>query len=83
MIFDRTRIVKGKKYKQQVEVKDNKMYNYIKRFGRSSCLILCPFCNQEIIAFIWSLAGSGKKCTCGVLHTTGQSFKLLKSELIK
>jgi hypothetical protein len=36
--------------------------------GRSSVLITCPFCGAVVEAFTWSLAGSGKRCTCGALH---------------
>lgn len=31
--------------------------------------ITCPFCGAETRAYIWSLAGSGKKCICGAMHT--------------
>lgn len=34
-------------------------------FGRSSVTIICPFCGTYVTAFLWSLAGSGKRCTCG------------------
>lgn len=36
--------------------------------GRSSIEITCPYCHQTCIAYKWSLAGSGKKCECGVVH---------------
>lgn len=32
-------------------------------FGRSTIDIQCPFCGQVVEAFVWSLAGSGKRCT--------------------
>ena len=35
-------------------------------FGRSYIYILCPFCNAEVKTYVWSLAGSGKRCPCGV-----------------
>jgi hypothetical protein len=38
-------------------------------FGRSHCYITCPFCQAETKAFVWSLAGGGKRCSCGALHT--------------
>jgi hypothetical protein len=37
-------------------------------FGRSYVFIMCPYCGEETKAFVWSLAGSGKKCPCGALH---------------
>ncbi len=38
--------------------------------GRSTCDIECPFCGITIKAYIWSLAGGGKRCDCGVMHTS-------------
>lgn len=39
-------------------------------FGRSRILIVCPFCQCEVWAYSWSLAGSGKRCPkCGAMHT--------------
>ena len=37
--------------------------------GRSVVYITCPFCGEECTAYMWSLAGSGKRCTCGAKHT--------------
>jgi hypothetical protein len=33
--------------------------------GRTVVYITCPFCGTEVRAYLWSLAGSGKRCTCG------------------
>lgn len=30
-------------------------------------IIECPFCAAEVKAYWWSIAGSGKKCSCGAL----------------
>ena len=38
-------------------------------FGSSCYYIECPFCRREIKAYIWSLAGCGKRCYCGAKHT--------------
>lgn len=47
------------------------------RFGRSSADVACGFCNRQIEVFLWSLAGSGKKCECGaLLHSGGRSYRL-------
>lgn len=40
-----------------------------REMGRSSIDIRCPFCNAVVTAYIWSLAGHGKKCTCGAMHS--------------
>lgn len=35
--------------------------------GRIVVRIICPFCGERVTAYLWSLAGSGKKCPCGAL----------------
>lgn len=51
--------------------RDFKAHSYHSAMGRSSCKIDCPFCATRFIAFLWSLAGGGKKCPkCGALHTS-------------
>lgn len=30
--------------------------------------IRCPFCDVTTEAYVWSLAGSGKRCECGAVH---------------
>ena len=48
-------------------------------FGRSYCYITCPFCNESVKAYIWSLAAGGKRCSCGALHTNyGNTYKKVK-----
>lgn len=32
--------------------------------------IRCPFCNNVVRAYHWSLAGGGKLCTCGAKHNS-------------
>ena len=27
----------------------------------------CPFCKNEVKAYLWSLCGGGKRCDCGAL----------------
>lgn len=39
-------------------------------FGKSSVEIKCPWCGVWVTGYIWSMAGSGKKCPgCGAIHT--------------
>lgn len=33
--------------------------------GRAAVYIKCPFCDTWITAYLWSIAGGGKRCTCG------------------
>ena len=40
----------------------------IARAGRSVVGIRCPYCGSVTEAYIWSLAGSGKRCECGAVH---------------
>ena len=51
------------------KIRDYKRTGKYSQFGRSYCYITCPFCNEEVKAYIWSLAGCGKKCSCGAVHT--------------
>lgn len=50
--------------------------------GQSYVYITCPFCGYEVKAYIWSLAGSGKLCTCGAKHVWlgGISIKRVNSD---
>lgn len=36
--------------------------------GKSTIKIRCPYCDATVVAYVWSLAGSGKRCTCGAIH---------------
>lgn len=41
-------------------------------------LFNCPFCKDEVKAYVWSISGSGKRCTCGALFYRsglGYNFK--------
>ena len=44
--------------------------------GRSTIILECPFCNEKVEAYIWSLRGCGKKCICGAkfLSSTYSSY---------
>jgi hypothetical protein len=37
--------------------------------GRTTIIIHCPFCRSEVTAYLWSLAGGGKRCDCGALFS--------------
>lgn len=44
--------------------------------GRARVSVDCVFCGSEMIVYLWSLAGSGKKCHCGAkLHHDGSMTK--------
>ncbi len=35
--------------------------------GKFVLTIRCPYCQEHVKAFAWSLAGSGKRCNCGAI----------------
>ena len=35
--------------------------------GRTTLDVQCPFCNAWMTVYVWSFAGSGKRCECGAL----------------
>lgn len=49
--------------------------------GRSVVYLTCPFCNAEVKACLWSLAGSGKRCTrCSAkFNSIGTATKVVGS----
>jgi hypothetical protein len=41
--------------------------------------ITCPFCGTKVVAYVWSLSGSGKKCPgCLALHCSFTTIPLCK-----
>jgi hypothetical protein len=71
--------IKGVDFEIINEIRDYKSYNYDSEFSRSSVLIECPFCNNEVRAYVWSLCGCGKRCLCGAIHTgMGETLKEIK-----
>lgn len=54
-----------------MEKKEHIKYRGQSKFGKTTCNIKCPFCETITTAYVWSLAGSGKKCSgCGAMHTS-------------
>lgn len=54
--------------------------NFRAEHGKSTVDVECPFCLQTTNAYVWSLAGGGKRCgTCkDVLLTSINAFKRFK-----
>lgn len=50
------------------EVREHRSVPGPSTMGRSIVWITCPFCGTEVTAYLWSLAGSGKRCPCGAKH---------------
>jgi hypothetical protein len=38
--------------------------------GKTWVIVKCPYCEATTKCFVWSLAGSGKRCSCGALHSS-------------
>lgn len=48
--------------------------------GRSTIEIVCPFCCKRVTAYKWSMAGCGKRCTCGAMHYRDGDSQMIKRE---
>ncbi|MDD3236828.1 MAG: hypothetical protein PHV37_01865 [Candidatus Gastranaerophilales bacterium] len=46
-------------------IKDIVAYEGNSEHGRSTIILNCPFCNNKVEAYKWSISGCGKKCSCG------------------
>jgi hypothetical protein len=47
--------------------------------GRTKAKVICPFCDCVVSCFVWSLCGSGKKCSCGaVIYRTAALMPKVK-----
>jgi hypothetical protein len=51
-----------------VEEAPNTQHEGRSAMGKSTVIVTCPFCHADVEAYKWSLAGGGKRCTCGALH---------------
>lgn len=47
---------------QDAEKKELFMSPGVSEMGRSTVFVTCPFCGRRTEAYVWSLAGSGKRC---------------------
>jgi rubrerythrin len=62
--------------RDDVEIREYSVKLLVSEFGKTRILIVCPFCGEEVWAYKWSLAGSGKKCPqCGAKHASFASVK--------
>lgn len=52
----------------RIEERDSGGYTRkISQMGKTRVMLTCPFCKYELWAYLWSLAGGGKRCQCGAL----------------
>lgn len=58
------------------------LYGRVDLVGRSYAYLDCPFCGAQVKVFIWSLAGGGKKCTCGAKHTQSTARGRVSSKVV-
>jgi len=55
------------------------IFSYHGTMGRSTATAICGFCDCSQRVYVWSLAGSGKRCiNCKALLTSGGTFKPIK-----
>lgn len=54
--------LKRLKDRSKAETKALSMRPGVSEFGRSTVFVTCPFCGRKTEAYVWSLAGSGKRC---------------------
>ena len=55
-------------------------YTWGEANGRSRINTMCPFCKKGMSIYLWSLAGSGKRCKCGALFgPRGYAYKIADS----
>lgn len=63
------------------KLKEHQKLRGLSQYGKSYVYIICPFCGTKVRAFIWSLAGGGKKCPeCKAIHTSYNVTIPLKSK---
>lgn len=61
---------------EQVEQRTYQTHGLTSEMGRSSVLAVCPFCSATVKAYLWSLAGGGKRCGCGaLLGSSGNAYQ--------
>lgn len=53
----------------EIEEEEYSVIWKIPAHGGSTIGIECPFCGKETTAYLWSLAGSGKKCEGNCIDT--------------
>ncbi len=49
--------------------------------GRTRIVLACPFCGLHVTAYVWSLAGGGKRCECGAMCGSDGTFHHWVKEL--
>ena len=55
------------KLANRIEVRPFTYKRKIEQHGRTRIWFDCPFCNGTVEAYLWSIAGGGKRCDCGAL----------------
>lgn len=52
------------------EARDMVWFEISRSMGRIKIVGTCPFCGATVHGFLWSVCGSGKRCTCRALLTS-------------
>jgi hypothetical protein len=49
------------------------------RRTQKTITVVCPFCQAEVLIFVWSLSGGGKLCKCGAMfQSDGRTHKIVE-----
>lgn len=63
-------------------LRDSFMMGHYSEFGRSTTKVKCPFCSVVTTCYLWSLYGSGKRCSCGAVHHPGVTAMKIKIKTV-
>jgi hypothetical protein len=58
----------------RIEWREGRVVRRHRTSGRSSVTLCCPFCSAHVTAYLWSLAGGGKRCYCGAMAGGNGNF---------
>ena len=74
MKMEREVEIRGKKILCEIRPPE-KAYIGSSSHGKSTKIIVCPFCERQIEVYIWSFAGCGRKCECGARLSDRHCYK--------
>ena len=61
------------------EQRQYKIHTEYSEHGRSRIVFACPWCQQDVTAYVWSVTGGGKRCDCGAIFGgSGTGYKLIE-----
>jgi len=52
-----------------------KAWGRTSRMGKTTEHLECPFCHADVLVYVWSFRGGGKKCRCGAMLSSSGATK--------